>query len=41
MSCLLLDSQHVEPAALKASRYRFAQPLAYEALRSVYSPLGK
>lgn len=34
MSCLLLDSQRVEPAALKASGYRFARPSADEALKA-------
>lgn len=34
MSCLLLDSQHVEPAALKAAGYRFARPSADDALQA-------
>ncbi|TBR21002.1 TIGR01777 family protein [bacterium] len=36
MSCLLLDSQRVEPAALHASGYRFARPLVYEALKASF-----
>lgn len=36
MSGLLLDSQRVEPAALKASGYRFERPAAYEALKASF-----
>ncbi|TPW20189.1 MAG: NAD-dependent epimerase/dehydratase, partial [Elusimicrobia bacterium] len=36
MSGLLLDSQRVEPAALKASGYRFARPSADEALKASF-----
>lgn len=37
MSGLLLDSQRVEPSALKASGYRFARPLVTEALKASFS----
>lgn len=36
MSGLLLDGQRVEPAALKASGYRFARPLITEALKASF-----